>query len=61
MQSLQPNYLQSLRFSEAQLSAMKVIGEYQGKQTLYQMQTPEMLASLRNLSIIESLNNLSNH
>lgn len=54
MFSLSPNYLDSLRFSDSQLSTLKKIGEYRGKQELYIRQTPETLASLRQLSIVES-------
>ncbi len=33
---------------------MKAVGEYRGKQELFQRQTPEVMDSLRELAIIES-------
>lgn len=54
MHSFKNNYLNSLRFTSDQLSTLKTIGEYSGKQQLYFEQTPEVLESLRKVSLIES-------
>ena len=54
MHSFSQEYLLKLRFDDAQLSILKTIGEYKGKQTLYMVQMPETLKSLRQLSIMES-------
>lgn len=54
MHSITPNYLNSLSFTEQQLSTLKLLGEYQGKQGLFLKQTPEILSSLRQAALIES-------
>jgi len=54
MKSLNPTYLKGLKFTEAQISTLKMIGEYKGKQALFFHQTPEVLNSLKQLAIIES-------
>lgn len=54
MLSLNPNYLDKLKFSEEDISTLRAIGEYKGKQALYFQQTPEILKTLKNLAIIES-------
>ena len=54
MHSLEPRFLNSLRFSTEQLTTLKKIGEYRGKQALFFQQTPETLSSLQRVAIIES-------
>ena len=51
MYSLSLLYLQSLQFSETQLSTLKKIGEYKGKQELFMKQIPETLSSLQQQSL----------
>lgn len=54
MHSLSENYLKSLSFSAEQLTILRKIGEYQGKQELYFKQSPEILKGLQQVAIIES-------
>ena len=54
MRSLNINYLKILNFSAEQASVLKKIGEYRGKQELFNRQTPEILESLQQVAIIES-------
>lgn len=54
MQSLQPDYLSSLRFDAQQLGTLRALGEYRGKQQLYVAQSPEVLSGLRQVAVIES-------
>lgn len=54
MHSFKNNFVKLLRFNPEQLSTLKVIGEYRGKQQLYFEQTPEVLETLKKVSLIES-------
>jgi Fic family protein len=54
MLSLSADYLEKLKFTDADISTLKKIGEYKGKQALFFQQTPEILKTLKNLAIIES-------
>lgn len=54
MRSLNPEYLESLRFTSEQAAIMRAVGEYHGKQTLFFHQAPETLKSLRQSAEIES-------
>ena len=54
MHSLSESYLQSLSFSSDQLTILRTIGEYQGKQELYFKQSPEILKGLQQVAVIES-------
>jgi Fic family protein len=54
MYSLNKKYLESLSFSAEQLSFLRTIGEYQGKQELYFKQSPEILKGLQQVAVIES-------
>lgn len=54
MQSLKTLYLEGLKFTEPQISTLKTLGEYKGKQALFFHQTPEILNSLKQIAIIES-------
>ena len=54
MRSLTDSYLDALAFTAKQASTLRALGEYRGKQKLYQRQSPEMLNGLRALARIES-------
>lgn len=54
MHSLTEKYLKSLTFTADQLSTLRTIGEYQGKQELYFNQSPEILKGLQQVAVIES-------
>jgi len=54
MQSLAPEYLNKLVFTESTISTLKAIGEYKGKQALFFKQTPEILNTLKQVAVIES-------
>jgi len=52
--SLLPRYLDRLRFSAVEASSIKRLGEFRGRQDLFRQQAPEILASLRQVALIES-------
>lgn len=54
MHSLTHEYLAALRFDGTQLATLRALGEYQGKQQLYVVQSPEVLDGLRQVAVIES-------
>lgn len=54
MKSLQPAYLQNLRFDAQQLGTLRALGEYRGKQQLYVVQSPEVLSGLQQVAVVES-------
>lgn len=54
MHSLNENYLNTLSFTNEQLTTLRTLGEYQGKQKLYFKQSPEILKGLQQVAIIES-------
>ncbi|CAM0117795.1 Fic family protein [Rhabdochlamydiaceae symbiont of Dictyostelium giganteum] len=54
MHSLEEGFLKSLTFTSEQLTTLRTLGEYRGKQALYFQQAPEVLKGLQELSIIES-------
>lgn len=54
MHSLSEQFLKSLTFTAEQLTILRTIGEYQGKQELYFKQSPEILKGLQQVAIIES-------
>ena len=54
MHSLDENFFKSLVFTAEQLTILRTIGEYQGKQELYFKQSPEILKGLQQVAIIES-------
>src|ERR1700733_14949729 len=54
MHSLDEKFLKDLTFTADQLSILRTIGEYQGKQGLYFKQSPEILKGLQQVAIIES-------
>lgn len=55
MRSLEVPFLERLAFSAKQVTALKAIGEYRGKQQLYTQQTPQILEDLRTAAMIESV------
>lgn len=54
MNSLSEKYLRNLSFSTDEAAAVRVLGEFQGKQALYYKQSPETLESLKQAAVIES-------
>ena len=54
MNSLTTTYLDALAFSAEQASVMRALGEYRGKQRLYERQRPELLEALLTVAKIES-------
>lgn len=54
MNSLTPRYLDNLSFTADQVSTLRSLGEYRGKQALFFKQSPETLNSLRLVAKIES-------
>lgn len=54
MHSLSPDYLARLRFDTKQLTYLRALGEYRGKQRLYVAQSPEVLSDLRQVAVVES-------
>jgi Fic family protein len=54
MQSLTSSYLAALRYDGLQMATLRALGEYRGKQRLYAAQSPEILADLRQVAVIES-------
>ena len=54
MNSLTPTYLDALTFSAEHASVMRALGEFRGKQQLYEQQRPELLEALLTVAKIES-------
>jgi Fic family protein len=54
MSSLNQEYLDKLTFTAEQLSTLRSLGEYRGKQALFFKQSPEALKSLQLVAKIES-------
>jgi Fic family protein len=54
MRSLTPPYLDALRLTAADAATLQALGERRGRQELFQRQTPELLAALRDAAIVES-------
>ena len=54
MHSLNPKYLDDLRFSATELKSIQALAEFRGKQELFARQTPQVLESLRLVAMIES-------
>jgi len=52
--SLVPRYLDNISFSAADLSTLKRLGEFRGRQELFRQRAPETLALLRQVAVIES-------
>ncbi len=54
MNSLTVEYLKKLGFSSDHIATLRALGEYKGKQDLFNRRSPEALASLRSLAMVES-------
>jgi Fic family protein len=54
MSSLKTEYLENLTFTAEQISTLRSLGEYRGKQALFFKQSPEALKSLQLVAKIES-------
>ena len=54
MRSLAPDFLDNLSFNSRQLETLTTIGNYQGKQALYDERLPDTLATMRNIAKVES-------
>ena len=54
MSSLKREYLENLTFTAEQISTLRSLGEYRGKQALFFKQSPEALKSLQLVAKIES-------
>jgi len=52
--SLSSKYLDGIRYSGKQASALKRLGEYRGRQDLFREQAPELLESLKRVAAVES-------
>lgn len=52
--SLQLNYLDDISYTGTDASTLKRLGEYRGRQELFRQRAPEILASLKQLAVIES-------
>jgi len=54
MRSFQPGYLEGRRLDHRLLRTLRLLGEYRGKQQLWSQQSPQVLETLREVSVIES-------
>lgn len=54
MKSFEPKFLQVITIPHHIVGMIRQIGEYKGKQELYQRQAPEMLENLRRIAVIQS-------
>jgi Fic family protein len=54
MNSLSRDYLEKIKFDSTHAASLRVIGEFKGKQELFNRQSPEALESLKSLAVIES-------
>jgi Fic family protein len=52
--SLAPEYLDRISFSGEDLSTLKRLGEFRGRQDLFNQRSPEVLALLKSVAVIES-------
>src|SRR5438105_9696174 len=52
--SLAHDYLGAISLSGSQASTLRALGEYRGRQDLFRRQTPDVLASLRQVAVVES-------
>jgi len=54
MKSFEPDFLENHPLHHRLLSTIRVIGEYRGKEALFQQQTPQVLETLKQVAIIQS-------
>ncbi len=52
--SLSPAFLAAIACSAQELSSLRQLGEYRGRQELFTRQRPEVLASMRQVAMVES-------
>lgn len=55
MKSFQNNYIESIPITHNILQTIRLIGEYKGKQDLYKEQSPQLLETLKQTAIIQSI------
>ena len=55
MSSLSPKFVNSLNFTSSHLSILRKLGEYRGKQDLFNKKSKEVLEALKQHAIIESI------
>ncbi len=55
MKSFQNNYIESIPISHNVLQTIRLIGEYKGRQNLFKEQSPQLLETLRQTAIIQSI------
>ncbi|MDP2366618.1 MAG: cell filamentation protein Fic, partial [Ignavibacteria bacterium] len=55
MKSFQNNYIESIPISHNVLQTIRLIGEYKGRQNLFKEQSPQLLDTLRQTAIIQSI------
>ena len=55
MRSFEHDYLLETPLSHGLLMAMRTLGEFRGRQTLYNEQSPEVLETLRRVAIVQSV------
>ncbi|HOD42225.1 MAG TPA: Fic family protein [Candidatus Wallbacteria bacterium] len=54
MKSLENNFLEKIIIPHRLISLIRLIGEFKGKQELYEQQSPKILESLKKVAIIQS-------
>lgn len=55
MRSFQNNYIESIPITHNVLQTIRLIGEYKGKQDLFKEQSPQLLETLKQTAIIQSI------
>lgn len=55
MKSFQNNYIESIPITHNVLQTIRLIGEYKGKQDLFKEQSPQLLETLKQTAIIQSI------
>ena len=55
MKSFQNNYLESIPITHNVLQTIRLIGEFKGKQDLFKEQSPQLLETLKQTAIIQSI------
>jgi predicted DNA-binding protein YlxM (UPF0122 family) len=54
MQSFEPGFIERQPISQNILRTIRIIGEYKGKQELFNQQSPQVLVTLQQAAIIQS-------
>lgn len=55
MRSFEHGYFLEQHISQELLMAVRMLGEYRGRQTLYQEQSPELLETLKRVAMVQSV------